>query len=49
MIDVYWDLSNARLGVGPEPLEGFYVGVVVDRQMVLLLGDLRKEALIPLK
>lgn len=43
-IDVYWDLSNARLGVGPEPLEGFYVGVVVDRQMVLLLGDLRKEA-----
>lgn len=43
-IDVYWDLSSARFGVGPEPLEGFYVGVVVDRQMVLLLGDLRKEA-----
>lgn len=43
-IDVYWDLSSARFGVGPEPLEGFYVGVVVDRQMVLLLGDLRREA-----
>lgn len=43
-VDVYWDLSSAKFGVGPEPLEGFYVGVVVDRQMVLLLGDLRKEA-----
>ncbi|CAI8603363.1 unnamed protein product [Vicia faba] len=43
-IDVYWDLSSARFGVGPEPLEGFFVGVVVDKQMVLLLGDLRKEA-----
>ncbi|KAI5424140.1 hypothetical protein KIW84_030379, partial [Lathyrus oleraceus] len=43
-IDVFWDLSSAKFGSGPEPVEGFYVGVVVDRQMVLLLGDLRKEA-----
>ncbi|CAL0302233.1 unnamed protein product [Lupinus luteus] len=44
-IDVYWELSSAKFGSGPEPLEGFYVGVVVDRQMILLLGDLRNEAL----
>ncbi|KAK7281274.1 hypothetical protein RIF29_09103 [Crotalaria pallida] len=44
-IDVYWDLSSAKFGSAPEPLEGFYVGVVVDQQMILLLGDLRKEAL----
>ncbi|XP_022937683.1 uncharacterized protein LOC111444013 [Cucurbita moschata] len=43
-IDVYWDLSNAKFGSGPEPLEGYYVGIVVDKQMVLVLGDLRKEA-----
>ncbi|XP_073224200.1 uncharacterized protein [Cicer arietinum] len=43
-IDVFWDLSSARFGVGPEPIEGFFVGIVVDKQMVLLLGDLRKEA-----
>jgi hypothetical protein len=43
-IDVYWDLSSARFGVGPEPLESFFVSVVVDKQMILLLGDLRKEA-----
>ncbi|EOY11125.1 Uncharacterized protein TCM_026394 [Theobroma cacao] len=43
-IDIYWDLSSAKFGSGPEPLEGFYVGVVADKQMVLLLGDMRKEA-----
>lgn len=43
-IDVYWDLSSAKFGSGPEPSEGFYVAVVVDRQMALLLGDMRKEA-----
>ncbi|XP_043691851.1 uncharacterized protein LOC122642442 [Telopea speciosissima] len=43
-IDIYWDLSSAKFGSGPEPLEGFYVAVVVDREMVLLLGDLSKEA-----
>ncbi|KAF8401705.1 hypothetical protein HHK36_012651 [Tetracentron sinense] len=43
-IDIYWDLSSAKFGSGPEPLEGFYLAVVVDQEMVLLLGDLRKEA-----
>ncbi|XP_041018514.1 uncharacterized protein LOC121260638 [Juglans microcarpa x Juglans regia] len=43
-IDIYWDLSAAKFGPGPEPLEGFYVAVVVDRKMVLIMGDLRKEA-----
>ncbi|KAB2629838.1 hypothetical protein D8674_007357 [Pyrus ussuriensis x Pyrus communis] len=43
-IDIFWDLSSAKFGSGPEPLEGYYVGVVVDRQMLLLLGDMRKEA-----
>ncbi|XP_018435320.2 uncharacterized protein LOC108807533 [Raphanus sativus] len=43
-IDVYWDLSSAKFGSSPEPLGGFYVGVVVDKEMVLLLGDMKKEA-----
>uniref|UniRef100_A0A1J3HI64 DUF868 domain-containing protein n=1 Tax=Noccaea caerulescens TaxID=107243 RepID=A0A1J3HI64_NOCCA len=44
VIDVFWDLSSAKFGSGPEALGGFYVGVVVDKEMVLLLGDMKKEA-----
>ncbi|CAN6463941.1 unnamed protein product [Victoria cruziana] len=43
-VDIYWDLSSARFGSGPEPLDGYYLALVVDCEMVLLLGDLRKEA-----
>ncbi|CAL9753904.1 unnamed protein product, partial [Musa acuminata subsp. burmannicoides] len=43
-IDIFWDLSAAKFGPGPEPLEGFYVALVFDHQMVLLLGNLIKEA-----
>ncbi|THU61769.1 hypothetical protein C4D60_Mb07t26780 [Musa balbisiana] len=43
-VDIVWDLSAAKFGPGPEPLQGYYVAVVFDLQMVLLLGDLAKEA-----
>ncbi|XP_068648939.1 uncharacterized protein [Aristolochia californica] len=43
-VDIYWDLASAKFGSGPEPLEGFYLAVVFDHEMVLLLGDLTKEA-----
>ncbi|KAL0434229.1 UNVERIFIED_CONTAM: hypothetical protein Slati_2757200 [Sesamum latifolium] len=43
-IEVFWDLSMAKFGSGPEPLEGYYIGVVCKREMVLLIGDLTKEA-----
>lgn len=43
-VDVFWDLSAAKFGSGPEPLGGYYVAVLFDLQMVLLLGDLTKEA-----
>ncbi|THU50596.1 hypothetical protein C4D60_Mb06t21910 [Musa balbisiana] len=43
-IVIFWDISVAKFGLGPEPLEGFYVAVVFDLEMVLLLGDLTKEA-----
>lgn len=43
-VDVFWDFTAAKFGPGPEPLEGFYVGVVFDLEMILLLGDLHKDA-----
>lgn len=43
-VDIYWDLSSAKFGSGLEPLEGFYLGILCDKQMILLLGDMRKEA-----
>ncbi|CAM8928749.1 unnamed protein product [Rhodiola kirilowii] len=43
-IIIYWDLSCAKFGSSPEPVEGFYVGVVFNSDLVLLLGDMEKEA-----
>ncbi|KAL8159572.1 hypothetical protein V2J09_001109 [Rumex salicifolius] len=42
---IHWDLSTAKFGSRPEPFEGFYLAIVFDRQIILLLGDMRKEAL----
>ncbi|KAK3211493.1 hypothetical protein Dsin_016199 [Dipteronia sinensis] len=43
-IRVFWDLSKAKFGSGPEPQSGFYIAVVFDGEMTLLVGDSTKEA-----
>ncbi|KAK1419269.1 hypothetical protein QVD17_28433 [Tagetes erecta] len=42
-LEVYWDLTNAKFGSTPEPVECFFVGLVCKGELVLLVGDLRKE------
>ncbi|KAK1318676.1 hypothetical protein QJS10_CPB04g01536 [Acorus calamus] len=44
-IDVFWDLRTAKFSAGePEPRSGYYVAVVSGDEVVLLLGDQKKEA-----
>lgn len=43
-VDIHWDLSSAKFGSGPEPLEGFYLAIALNQELCLLLGDLQSEA-----
>lgn len=43
-VEIFWDLSSAKFVFGPEPSEGFYIAVMLNHEMILLLGDLSKEA-----
>ncbi|KAG6479926.1 uncharacterized protein LOC122020900 [Zingiber officinale] len=42
-ICLHWDISAARYESGPEPVDGFYVVVVVESELALLLGDLSRD------
>jgi hypothetical protein len=43
-VDVFWDLKSAKFNGETEPSSEYYVAIVCDQEVVLLLGDLKKEA-----
>ncbi|KAM7274684.1 hypothetical protein ACFE04_016550 [Oxalis oulophora] len=40
---IFWDLTRAKFGSRPEPQSGFYIVVVVENEIALIVGDLVKE------
>lgn len=43
-VDISWDLKAAKFNGETEPSSEYYVAVVCNEEVVLLLGDLKKEA-----
>jgi len=43
-VDLFWDLRSAKYSTGPEPLGGYYVALVCNEEVILLIGDSKKEA-----
>ncbi|XP_055959803.1 uncharacterized protein LOC126657296 [Mercurialis annua] len=43
-VDVVWDLKQAKFNGETEPQSDYYVAVVSEGEVVLLLGDLKKDA-----
>ncbi|KAJ7945807.1 DUF868 domain-containing protein [Quillaja saponaria] len=43
-VDIFWDLKAAKFNGETVPTSEYYVAVVCDEEVVLLLGDLKKDA-----
>nr|DAD39907.1 TPA_asm: hypothetical protein HUJ06_014230 [Nelumbo nucifera] len=43
-VEIYWDLTKAKFVTSsPEPQSGFYVNVIIDGVMILLVVDSQRE------
>ncbi|XP_076910416.1 uncharacterized protein LOC143568058 [Bidens hawaiensis] len=42
-VEICYDLSSAQYGAGAEPTEGYYVAILVNSELGLLVGDMSDE------
>lgn len=43
-VDIFWDFRQAKFTSAPEPCSDYYVALVSNEEVVLLLGDMKKDA-----
>ncbi|KAK7276995.1 hypothetical protein RIF29_18144 [Crotalaria pallida] len=43
-VDIFWDFRHAVFSAGPQPCSCYYVALVYKKEVLLLLGDLAKDA-----
>ena len=43
-VDIFWDFRQTKFSGNPDPWSNYYVAMVCGQEVVLLLGDLKKEA-----
>ncbi|KAI4307823.1 hypothetical protein L6164_030962 [Bauhinia variegata] len=48
-VDIFWDFRQAKFSIGPQALSGYYVALVYKKELLLMLGDLVKEAYVRTK
>ncbi|XP_073317328.1 uncharacterized protein [Primulina huaijiensis] len=44
-VEMFWDLCGAEYGSGPEPINGFYVLLLISSELCLILGNMDHEEL----
>ncbi|XP_062170600.1 uncharacterized protein LOC133876349 [Alnus glutinosa] len=44
LVGIFWDFRQAKFSTTPDPCSDYYVAMVSGEEVVLLLGDLKKEA-----
>ncbi|KZV48931.1 hypothetical protein F511_09527 [Dorcoceras hygrometricum] len=42
-VEISWDFSQAKFESGPEPINRFYLVVILDSEVSLILGDMEQE------
>ncbi|KAF6157493.1 hypothetical protein GIB67_004431 [Kingdonia uniflora] len=43
-VDIFWDLKTAKFNGETEPKSDYYVAIVCEEEVILLVGDLKKDA-----